>query len=285
MQLLDMFTGRAGLIAAWALTALLIVFLGLARVGTDAQFAFASAAIIPIFLVTWAGGFRHGFLASAFAVAMWVVSDVWVAWDADHAWIQGVNGMTRLATYSFVAWLTARIRAMHARELELSRLDPLTGLRNRRAFMELGEMEVARAARYAQPLALAYLDLDNFKQLNDRFGHAAGDAALVAVGRALDATMRGSDAVARLGGDEFAVILQGIDRSKADQAGERIAGAVANALTSHRPVTASMGIAVFEQPPGDFQTMLKAADALMYEVKQTGKGRVLIRTAHSQNDT
>lgn len=284
MSLLDHFSGRSGLVLAWAIALGVFAILGFMRVGTEAQFAFASAAIIPVFLVTWSGGFAHGIFAACLAMAMWVISDVMATWQSGSLWIHAVNGLTRLATYGFVAFLTACVREMHARELEWSRHDPLTGLLNRRAFMLLGEAEVIRARRYRHPLALAFLDLDNFKTLNDHAGHPAGDAALRATGMALLGAMRDTDAVARLGGDEFGILMLGVTESNAAQTGERISGALAEALAGFPPVGASIGIALFETPPKNFSTMLNASDSLMYQAKRAGKGRVAIDRFSTDED-
>ena len=117
-----------------------------------------------------------------------------------------------------------------------------------------------------------FFDLDDFKVLNDTRGHHAGDKALKAVGAALVNALRATDEVARLGGDEFAVLLHEIDEKAAAQAGQKIAAAVTSALADFAPVSASIGVAWFRRPNGSFQTMIQAADALMYEVKHGGKG-------------
>ena len=263
---------------AWAVALLVITLLGVFRFSTDAEYAFASAAIIPVFLVAWTGGLKHGLAAAILAVVMWVLTDILSERQFSEAWLPYFNGFIRLSTYCFVAYLTARVRLLLQREIELSTHDALTGLFNRRKFIESGQAEVARAQRYEHSMAVIFLDLDHFKQLNDSQGHDAGDAALKAVGIALGNALRSSDTVARLGGDEFAIILPEIDLAAATDSGHKIAAAVAVSLRTFTPVTASVGVAWFEYANESFDDMLTAADREMYEMKQCGKGGVRIRS-------
>jgi diguanylate cyclase (GGDEF)-like protein len=150
--------------------------------------------------------------------------------------------------------------------------DPLTRLGNRRAFTRRLAEEVHRAARYGQHFALAVLDVDGFKALNDRHGHQAGDAALQAIGDALRQTLRRSDCAFRLGGDEFALLLEEAGAEEAVQIVDRIgAGIAAVEAGPGHMLCASFGIALADltTDPG---ALLQAADAAMYEAKRTGEG-------------
>ncbi|MEN6587526.1 MAG: GGDEF domain-containing protein, partial [Sulfuricella sp.] len=143
--------------------------------------------------------------------------------------------------------------------------------------------EVERAKRYARPLTVIFLDLDDFKQLTDTKGHNAGDAALQATAKALLSTLRSSDRVARMGGDEFAVLLPEIGYDAAVEAGRKISIAVSKALEAFAPVKASLGIAWFGEADRMFPEMLKAADGLMYEGKESGKGDMRPRRFSAMN--
>lgn len=277
MPILDRLPARFHLSTAWAIAAALLLLLGWLRQSTDAEYAFATAIIVPVFLVAWFGGFVHGLVASVLAAAMWIVADVLSERDFGSASTPYVNGAIRLATYCFISYLAERIRALLAREAEMATQDSLTGLLNQRAFYEAGQAEAQRAARYAHPMAIVFLDLDDFKVVNDTRGHEAGDQALVAVGEALRKALRSTDTVARLGGDEFAVLMHEIDEKSAVQAARKIAEAVESALEGYPPVTASIGVVWYERPRGDFKPMLQAADSQMYEVKHGGKGKLRVR--------
>jgi diguanylate cyclase (GGDEF)-like protein len=155
--------------------------------------------------------------------------------------------------------------------------DPLTGLANRAAFLERARLEVQRAERSGRPLAIALLDLDRFKSVNDRYGHPAGDKVLVGAATAISRTIRGIDLAARWGGEEFAVLLVDADESTAGTAVERIREAVAASGPPRVPVavTASAGIAVhhglFER--STVEGLLRRADTALYAAKKKGRNR------------
>lgn len=265
-------------LAAWVAAVVLIGMLGMVRSSTDAEFAFASAAIIPVLLVAWTCGFRDGATISVLAAGMWVVADIQSGRQFSSDWVPVLNGCTRLATYVFVAYLAARVRTLLAREAELATHDMLTGLLNRRALLVAGEAEASRARRYGHSLTVVFIDLDDFKQLNDTHGHDAGDAALRATAGALRKSLRVSDKVGRFGGDEFAILLPEIGEAAAAEAGRKLVDTITAALAPFPPVSASIGIAWFDSAQADFPAMLKAADALMYEIKQEGKCGMRMRS-------
>jgi diguanylate cyclase (GGDEF)-like protein len=168
---------------------------------------------------------------------------------------------------------TAVVSAAAFAEMQfLADHDPLTRVGNRRAFTRRLAEEVHRAARYGQRFALAILDVDGFKALNDRDGHLAGDVALEAIGDVLRDRLRRSDSAFRLGGDEFAVILDEAGTAEATQVVMRIAEGIAaiDAGEGHR-LRASFGVALGDGAP-DPEALLRAADAAMYEAKRAGEG-------------
>lgn len=163
----------------------------------------------------------------------------------------------------------------------LSATDPLTELLNRRAFAERLRQHVARAAAGKRAGALVYVDLDNFKQINDRAGHDRGDTALKAVALLLQRTARPTDLVARMGGDEFALWLADADARGAESRAKRL---IADAAELHRfdvdpsrPLGLSLGVAVFDPKSGESaDALIGRADAAMYRGKHGGKGRVVM---------
>jgi diguanylate cyclase (GGDEF)-like protein len=174
------------------------------------------------------------------------------------------------------------LRALSDRLAALSTTDPLTGIPNRRALDDHLADELARARRYNTPLAVVMLDLDHFKRLNDRHGHAAGDAVLRHVAHILDAEKRRGDTIARFGGEEFVAILSHADETAAQGWAERVRGrlgasAVDMAGTMLR-VTASFGVAA--ALPGDAgvaggEALLASADHALYAAKARGRNRVV----------
>ena len=204
---------------------------------------------------------------------MWVTADVLSTRSFSTAWIPYANGLTRFATYALMVYLITQIRILLKREAALARNDQLTGLLNRRAFLEGGGTEVKRAERYARSVAVLFIDLDNFKQLNDSRGHKAGDAALKASGLALTGAVRSVDMVARLGGDEFAILMPEVSEQGISRAVDKVAARISEALAHFQPVSASIGVAWFAAPDRSLQDMIKTADEVMYEVKRKGKGK------------
>jgi diguanylate cyclase (GGDEF)-like protein len=262
---------------AWAACIIAMLALGYVRIATGAEFTFASLVLFPVLFIAWTEGRRGGLLISLLAAAMWMIADIASARDFSATWIHWANAATRFMTYGLVAILAAQVKSQLDKEHEHATRDGLTGLMNRRTFVKTGESEVVRSRRYRHTMAVLFMDLDQFKVLNDSKGHDAGDAALKATAQGLRSVLRDTDRVARLGGDEFAILLPEIAYDEAIDAGRKISVAVNAALVDYRPVTVSTGIAWFGSAEGSFVDMLKAADQLMYEAKSSGKGLVRSR--------
>jgi diguanylate cyclase (GGDEF)-like protein len=193
------------------------------------------------------------------------------AFEADD-----IETATALTAQIAIALENARLHRIVQRQ---ALLDSLTGLANRRSLEETLRTELARAARFGNGACLVLADLDDFKLVNDRYGHAAGDEVLKVFADALRETVRESDAAGRWGGEEFALVLSGTDaaggarlaeRARAAIAGQRIPVGDAAEVT----VTASFGVAAFPEC-GDPTTLLHAADDALYEAKRQGKNRVV----------
>lgn len=159
-------------------------------------------------------------------------------------------------------------QAQHVQGLERNLVtDGLTGLGNRVGLQRAMADELERAKRYAQPLNFVMIDLDGFKAINDRFGHAAGDLALKSVAEVLRRQVRTSDLAFRWGGDEFALVLPGVDREEAAAAAKRFAELIGELEVEGQRLRASVGIASFPDDGADPEALLKFADALMYQDK------------------
>ena len=255
---------------------------------TGPDWGFSLFYLVPVIAVAYRS---QGLPVIAVAVAAgvsWGISDA-LCRSTVH-WPNAIwNTGTRLAIYVGVGLLVARVRAQRralqsanlrleaALHLErvVARTDPLTGLLNWNGFAEVLRREVARCQRSGAPFNLVYVDLDNFKRVNDRFGHSTGDALLREVARALSDSLRASDVSARLGGDEFTLVLADVDAQQALLVGERIVTCIA-ALADAYPGTglgASVGIAHFGAPTSDMEELVRKADDAMYEAKRGGKGR------------
>jgi len=197
-------------------------------------------------------------------------------WNLQHTFeALGVAIMITLIAFAWAGSLQIRVKAQTRALHEVARADFLTGVRNRRAFYEAGQDEVRRSRRYKRPLALGYVDLDNFKAVNDTLGHAEGDRLLIAVATVLRSHTRVTDVIARLGGDEFAILLPETDGAAAHHVLEKLRAALVDAMQEKQwQVTFSIGAIVAETAPASFEELLREADQLMYSVKKTGKDRL-----------
>jgi diguanylate cyclase (GGDEF)-like protein/PAS domain S-box-containing protein/putative nucleotidyltransferase with HDIG domain len=156
----------------------------------------------------------------------------------------------------------------------LATTDGLTGLHNHRTFQERLQEEVERATRYHSSLSLVLIDLDNFKNYNDVFGHPAGDQVLQRIARLLLETVRATDFVARYGGEEFAVILPGTDTDNAKEAAERFRVAIEESIWEQRAVTASFGVSILSMTTLDAAGLIEDADRALYRSKVRGRNKV-----------
>lgn len=165
--------------------------------------------------------------------------------------------------------------------IELAAIDDLTGLPNRRRFRELAAKELDRNRRYGRPLALAVIDVDDFKAINDNHGHDVGDNTLIQLARIGQSVLRTADVLARQGGDEFAVLMPETDLKAAADAAERLRQAVARAELSAGPIrfglTISLGLAATDgEEEINLDELLKRADQALYQAKQAGRNRVCL---------
>lgn len=172
----------------------------------------------------------------------------------------------------------------HYRELEyLARFDPLTGVANRRYFAEMVETEMARSLRYGKPLSIMMMDIDHFKEINDVYGHQAGDIVLQALCETCKIVLRAVDIVGRWGGDEFAILLPETPPAIAAQVAERLRCAVEStvvALEMYPPLhfSVSIGCASRNAKDDNMDAILNFADKALCDAKRIGRNRVCVAT-------
>lgn len=189
------------------------------------------------------------------------------------------NSVTHFLFFFFVAALVAVLAEQTIQLRILAREDPLTGIPNRRAFFGALDRAVEWSRRQGMAWVLAYLDVDNFKRINDSLGHGTGDAVLRRVARTLREGTRRIDVVARLGGDEFALLLPETDSEEAETVINKLLGQLDEAMVREGwEVTFSIGVITFATPPDSVDTAVAMADACMYRVKARGKAGAAFRT-------
>ena len=193
--------------------------------------------------------------------------------ELEHRWALASIGLSALAAAAAV--MVIIITRTSSAQSTLARTDRLTGLYNRLGFDELAARELNRARRNASAITLMSFDLDGFKQVNDKAGHAAGDEVLRGVGKAIRGAIRNIDVAARLGGDEFALLLPDNRANPPELAVERVRAAIMNVLASQSwPVTLSIGAVTLYQREMGIDEMIHLSDKLMYSVKNNGKNAV-----------
>ena len=192
--------------------------------------------------------------------------------------------VTRLTEADAVGRAIVEAAGMLAEAKHQAHHDPLTGLCNRLLFDELASHELATARRQAQRLAILAIDLDHFKEVNDRHGHATGDLVLRTAAARIRQAVRTSDVVSRRGGDEFAVLLCDVDPSLAAKIGDDLVAALAAPYADvSSPVSASIGIALFPDAGLTLDELLERADGALYDAKKAGKRRLAGGLPHSSS--
>ncbi len=170
-------------------------------------------------------------------------------------------------------------KATEAKLRELATTDSLTGLYNRRRFLELSEREFAKCLRYNRSLAMFMIDIDHFKNVNDTHGHDAGDEVLRSLSEISIMALRNADIVGRLGGEEFGVLLPETGKEAAIEVAERLRTSVERAViatnSAELTITVSIGVATMPPDTKDIQALLKRADVALYDAKQSGRNRVV----------
>jgi diguanylate cyclase (GGDEF)-like protein len=189
----------------------------------------------------------------------------------------------RIAAMLRIKALTDALDAANRRLALLADTDSLTGLANRRRMEAVLSSEHERAERYHRPLTICTLDIDHFKQVNDRHGHSAGDAVLRMVGHELGATVRQSDHVGRMGGEEFMVVAPEVTGAGVQALGERLRRCIERAETFSEgrtlKVTVSIGVAAWSgAATAALEALIKRADECLYEAKASGRNRVVVAT-------
>jgi diguanylate cyclase (GGDEF)-like protein len=231
--------------------------------------------LIPIVLVTWFTKRSIGLLFSVLGALTWLIVDLTSGAAYSDSAIPYWNGVARLSSFFILTFILSSLKNTLRKEKEFSRIDFLTGIRNRRYFIELVHMEINRARRYEHPFTMVWIDLDNFKTVNDCFGHTTGDILLRLVARTIQENIRVTDTVARLGGDEFAILLPETGRNVAEGIIQRVQKINLDYMRKHGwPVTLSIGVVTFVSPPSTVDETLRISDRLMYTAKSNGKNSI-----------
>lgn len=267
--------------AGWvAICTALVTLVSLVDLYSGPDLTFSLFYFAVIVLVSWQLPKLHYAVAGAIGIAgVWLAAD-WFTYGAPDEVILLWNGAMRLVMLLGLGVLVCRLREALVNERRLARTDTLTGALNVRAFGERAKMEIARARRYRHPLTVAYVDLDDFKGVNDRFGHSFGDQVLKSIATSLKTNLRQSDSLSRVGGDEFVILLPETGEAHAREILSKLQAVVSATIhDGGLPVTFSIGAVAFDDPPADPDTLIRSADSVMYRAKAGGKNRLDIHSS------
>ena len=256
---------------------LIILLVGLIAIFdyfTGSGIRFGLVYVIPI-LLSASISRRFGFIIAIFSTLLAFFVDLYLQRYSDYHIYYIWELITRGTIFTLVAYLRSSMIYFILRESELARTDHLTGGMNLRAFREQLETEIYRASRYGYPLTIAYIDIDNFKTINDTLGHNEGDRVLCTVVSTLKRHLRKSDTIARLGGDEFTILLPVTDWDNSHTIINTLQGHLMDEVHKNNwNITFSIGVLICIEIPPNGEQAIEAADSLMYSVKQQGKNSI-----------
>jgi diguanylate cyclase (GGDEF)-like protein len=241
------------------------------RIQSDILYSF------PVVIAAWSASRVDGVLMAVLASLLIAALDS-PGSPAQSAIVSVVMFATRVSALSIIALTVSKLRAVTEEAERLADLDPLTGLLNRRSIEARLSLELARSTRQSSPLSVIYIDVDDFKSFNDRFGHGAGDEILRSVADCVTESLRNTDVVARLGGDEFVVVLPDTDSAGARRVGTELLEGLTQSASA-RGARVSAGAVTFNVPAASAESAIAQADNAMYAAKRRGKNCLVCESA------
>ena len=260
----------------WTVTGILFIgLLGLLDYATGNELTLSLFYLIPLVLVTGGVNRKTGLFMSFLGGLTLLGAEIAAGQTYSHPIFYLLNTLVRTSFYIVVVYLVAELQKSRREEQLAARTDFVTGAVNARYFNELLQMEITRIRRYPHPITLVYVDVDNFKLVNDLFGHKMGDEVLRCIASELKAQLRITDTVARLGGDEFVMLLPSTRQPEARLVVSKVyASLIETMRRKNWPVTFSMGVVTCEFSPYSAEQLVNMADELMYEVKNSTKNNI-----------
>jgi len=241
---------------------------------TGHELAFSLFYVIPIAMVTWNSNGRIGFGFSIISAGLWLIVDVLSGATYSNVFIYLWNTIIRFGFFTLTV-LLIRLTTALEQERAFARTDFVTGTINVRFFHELAQREIDRSIRSQAPITVAFMDVDNFKSINDMFGHTTGDKVLGVIAGCMQRCLRKTDIVARVGGDEFAILLPEVGPAAAKTVIAKMQRRLLDEMwLNNWSVTFSTGVLTCTTTPGSVDEILSTADGLMYSVKNNGKNDI-----------
>jgi diguanylate cyclase (GGDEF)-like protein len=254
---------------------LLIAVVAGLNAATGSEISVSIFFLMPVAISRWYGRRRDGIVIGCISAFAWFLVD-----STSRIYTNPIapywNALACLGMFLVTEELVGQLRIRYGIEKSLSRTDGLTGLPDARGFSEQAEKLFGLAARHNRPITLAYIDLDNFKNLNDELGHGEGDRLLRTVCDNIQSSLRSTDLAGRLDGDEFGIVLPESDEAGARAVFDTLRGTLLLETQKYRlPTSLSIAVVSFASPTPSFTHATKIADSLMHQVKARGKNNII----------
>jgi diguanylate cyclase (GGDEF)-like protein len=261
---------------SWRITGILSVgLLGVLDYLTGYEVSFSLFYLAPIASASWFVNQKLGLFLSVLSAITWLIAEIAAGQNYTQPIISLWNTLIRFGFFVIVTYLVSELRKTHEGERVQARTDYVSGAVNARYFNEVVNMEIDRSRRYTHPFTIGYIDLDNFKQVNDIWGHETGDEVIRFIARELKSQLRNTDTIARMGGDEFALLLPDTGELAAQDVISRLHATLTVQMQQKNwPVTFSMGAVICVAAPDSAHELIKIADELMYGVKNSTKNDI-----------
>jgi len=254
----------------------LVLLIGVLDYLSGFELSFSIFYLVPVSFVAWYTGFYPTMLVCLISAGTWFIVDFNSGHPYSHMLIPYWNAFVRLGIFVILGRLIMIIKSRLLIEEQLARHDGLTGLMNARTFFEVFSTIFDMAKRYHHPTTIAYIDLDDFKKINDRLGHVQGDEVLKKIAAVMTDQKRQTDFVARLGGDEFAVLFPETDIAGASAAMSTLRERLTQVIKTNKwPIGLSIGVASLQNTSITASEAINLADNLMYKVKKSGKNNII----------
>lgn len=256
MNMSDLVLSRPSLRMDFSLKALSlssVILIGYLHFIVGPSFEFHLFFLIPIIVASWFAGALFCFFITILAILSWTISDYLIAHGNIDVFSFLFNSTVHALILAYVTYLLRYIRRLLIRESQLAREDSLTKIPNRRSFYENGEVAFSTGNRQQLPITIIFIDVDNFKSINDVYGHKIGDKLLFEAAQVMNENIRKNDVIGRLGGDEFCLILLSADREHALMYAINLRNKLNERMLKHKwQTTFSMGIVTYAVTPPDF---------------------------------
>ncbi len=255
------------------------ILIGVLQYFTGPQISFSILYLFPILIITWFAGRSAGIAVAIASIVSWLASDLTFASCFSNPGIPYLNEAFRLIVFIMIVWVVSKLKDTVELKEKLAMTDFLTGVGNNRAFTIEADAEIKRAKDSELTFSAAYLDIDDFKLINDNLGHSTGDAVLRKVAQIINENTRKSDILARFGGDEFVMLFPETSDVAALNIAKKLQTALIASMNENNwPVTFSIGLVTFNVIPDTVDGILKVADSQMYASKQNGKNMIKHKT-------